>query len=203
MSIVLIDKPLANFVATRLGFAKPFFNNYTAFFDAVSIHIFWILAGALVLGLAFLFSNRTKKLGFVLLTIICAHLVASALTNIMKSEFKRARPEIYLGTKGQSNDFYNNNTRDYSFPSSHTSFYISLFLPVALVFRKYAVLILLLPGIIILGRIVLNEHYLSDVLCSILLVYNLCYIIYSLLCQADRARAGFVNNKIKHTITST
>jgi membrane-associated phospholipid phosphatase len=196
LSVAFIDKPLASFIATYLAFAKSFFYSYTHFWDTYSSHILLVLVSCLVLGLLLLLGKKTKQWSFILLTIFFVHIAASMITNIMKSEFKRARPEVYLNTKEHAKDFYNSQTKDYSFPSSHTSFYLSLFLPIALVFRKYAVLLMVLPGIIIMGRVVLNEHYLSDVLCSILLVYYLCHIAYSLLDKADKAMGSFVRKAI-------
>jgi membrane-associated phospholipid phosphatase len=61
-------------------------------------------------------------------------------------------------------------TRDYSFPSSHATLYFSLLLPVAWQFPKYRWALLVLPVLITVGRLVLEEHFLGDVLGSICLV---------------------------------
>lgn len=84
-------------------------------------------------------------------------------------------------------DFYNEQIKDYSFPSSHTSFYLSLFLPFALAYRKYLPLLLFIPFIIIAGRVIQNEHYLSDVLCSMLIVLDLCFFSYGALNWIDNS----------------
>ncbi|HEX8504690.1 MAG TPA: phosphatase PAP2 family protein, partial [Hymenobacter sp.] len=57
-----------------------------------------------------------------------------------------------------------------SFPSTHTAIYFSLFLPVAVAFPRYRVPLLVLPGFVALGRLVLGVHYLSDVWFSVWLV---------------------------------
>jgi membrane-associated phospholipid phosphatase len=195
LSIAFIDRPLATIVTNKLFFLKPFFYNYTVFFDALSVNIVWLLLFSLAFGLLLLFSKKGRKIAFVLLTTVIVHLGASALTNILKSAFKRARPEVYLNTQGQSQDFHNTHTRDYSFPSAHTSFYLSLFLPAALALRKFAIPLLIIPGIIILGRVVLNEHYLSDILCSILIVFNMSFFTLNLFHIINKVLVSIMNKR--------
>lgn len=189
LSIVLLDKPLASFIAGYAAPVQPFFYKVTAFLDSFSVYVAPLLLTCFVLGLLLALSRKTRKAGFVLLTLAFVNIIASALTNTMKTELRRARPELYLKEGSGGADFYNQQTRDYSFPSSHTSFYLSLFLPVALAFRKLAPLLLLIPAVVIVGRVVQNEHYLSDVLCSILIVFNLCFLMLQLLCGVERIRS--------------
>jgi membrane-associated phospholipid phosphatase len=167
LSIAVIDKPLAVFLNAKLTSVQSFFYNFTLAADNITNHSFYLLMLFCGLGLFFLFKRRTRKLAFVLLTVVFALLASAFMTNTMKFEFKRARPDVYLKSDGKAPDFYNDGSMDYSFPSAHTSFYLSLFLPGALVFRRFAPALLVIPGVIIIGRIVQNEHYLSDVLCSV------------------------------------
>jgi len=196
-SIIYVDKPLSAFVADELMGIKQFFFNFTFAFDRLSYHILWFITLSFVLGLMFLFNKKTKELGFILLTLCFAHVTASAITNNMKMEFKRARPNMYFQEDGKTVDFYNEQTRDYSFPSGHTSFYLSLFLPAALVFRRYSPYILFIPAVIALGRIIQNEHYLSDVLCSILIVFNVCILLLWLFYWLDNTLINFKNKRIE------
>ena len=200
LSILIIDKPLSIFVAGKLVSLKPFFYNFTISVDKFSASIFWLLLLSFVLGLFFLFSKKTKQIGFILLTLAFTHVTASVMTNTMKTVFKRARPEMYLEGNNQNIDFNNKQTKDYSFPSGHTSFYLSLFLPAALAFRRYALLFLLIPSIVIIGRIIQNEHYLSDVLCSVLIVYDVCFLTYWLFCWLDNALTNTKKKKAANNI---
>lgn len=190
LSLALADKPLASFIAGHAAPVQPFFYGVTALLDSFSLYIAWLLLGAFTLGTLLIFSRKTRTTGFVFLTLVLAHVLASVATSTMKTEFRRARPEVYLKEGTQSAGFFNNETRDYSFPSSHTSFYLSLFLPAALAFRRCAPLLLLIPVVVTLGRVVQNEHYLSDVLCSILIVFNLCFLIFHLLCRLEHIRSN-------------
>ena len=71
-----------------------------------------------------------------------------------------------------------------SFPSSHTATYFSLCWPLALAFPRWRVPLLVLPGLIALGRLVLGMHYLSDVWFSLWLVVALTFLFS----QLDRPR---------------
>jgi membrane-associated phospholipid phosphatase len=185
LSIAVIDKLLAAFVNTKLTSVQPFFYNFTLAADDVTNHSFYLLLLCSGLGLLFLFKRRTRKVAFVLLAIVFNVVVSLFVTNVMKFEFERARPDVYLISEGKTADFYSKETRDYSFPSAHTSFYLSLFLPGALVFKRFAPVLLFIPGVVIIGRVVQNEHYLSDVLCSIIIVFNLCAFILGLFYLLD------------------
>jgi membrane-associated phospholipid phosphatase len=176
LSFYCIDKPLSIFIHHHFDEKKPFFLNFTTAFDNYSGYIIWIYILSLIVGTMLVFKAKYKKIGFALLTLLVANIGGTVLTSVIKSKVKRARPEIHLIQKQNNIELHQELTLNYSFPSSHTSFYLSLFLPFAILFRKYACLILIIPGIIIVGRIVQNEHFLSDVLGSVLIVSNLCFI---------------------------
>jgi membrane-associated phospholipid phosphatase len=56
-----------------------------------------------------------------------------------------------------------------SFPSGHNAFFWGLFLPLAYLFPKYRILLLIIPVFIAFARIDENYHFLSDVLASVAL----------------------------------
>jgi membrane-associated phospholipid phosphatase len=181
-----IDKPLSFLIFRHLTAVQPFFYNFTLTLDIFTSQIAWILLGSFVFGITLLFFNKGKQVGFVLLTLCFVHIAASVLTNVMKTEFRRARPEVQLQAVSSTADFFNNQTRNYCFPSSHTSFYLSLLLPAAMVFRKYGTVFLFILSLIIMGRVLLNEHYLGDVLCSILIVFDLSVFTLNLFFLLDK-----------------
>lgn len=185
-SILFLDKPIATFIANNLSGVKPFFLYVTNVLDTVFYHIIWYLILCIVCGVCFIFNNNTRRISFAFFTIVLATIGAyGIITAKMKTEFKRARPEVYLIGDGNTSDFFNEKTKDYSFPSSHVAFYLSLSLPLALIFRQYIVLILIIPAIITIGRVFQNVHYLSDVLCSILIVLNFCILSFWILHQME------------------
>ena len=175
ISVFFFDKPVSVFISKYLSLLAPFFLNFTFQFDFFSFWILKILICIFCIGILSLFIFKNKLIGIAFLSILITHLSATAITNVLKSEVKRARPQETINQVTFNNSNFAKSNNDYSFPSAHTSFYLSLFLPIALVFRRYAVVILGIPIIIILGRIILNLHFLSDVLCSILIVNILSY----------------------------
>ena len=115
----------------------------------------------------------------------------------MKAAFKRARPALYINGDEKTIDFFSEQTRDYSFPSAHTAFYFSFFLPFALPFKRYLPLILFIPAVIAIGMVVQNDHYLSDVLCSILIVFNICLLTYWVLNFIDNTSVNFKTKRME------
>jgi len=201
LSIFFIDRSLSNFIAENLSGFVPFFDNLTNYLDSITSYILYKLFGSLpyflllcfVFGLFCLLSRKTKLLAYFFLTMVFAYPLTSILTNIMKMESKRARPEVYLQGNEETKDFQSEQKPNDSFPSGHAALYLSLFLPAGLAFRKYAPYFLIIPGIIILGRVVLNHHYLSDVLFSIVFVFDFCLFVYWLLNCLDRALTNIIN----------
>jgi membrane-associated phospholipid phosphatase len=198
ISIIFIDRPLSAFIDNYLKWGQPFFLNFTIFFDKILVHIFWFLMFFIVSGLFLIFSKRTKKVGFIFLTVVFTNFIAyGVITAKLKMEFKRARPNLYLNGGEQTADFYNEQAIDYSYPSLHAAFYLSLFLPFTLVFKRYAPLILFIPGVITVGRVVQNDHYLSDILTSLLIVFNVFLFIYWLFCWVDNYRINFKIKRVE------
>jgi len=201
LSIATIDRPLSNFIEENLTSLKPFFNYLTVNSDYIVGFILYKLFGSLpffllfcfVVGLICLLSRKTKLLGFFLLTMIFAYPATTILTNIMKMEFRRARPEIYLQGNESTLDFHSDQMPNDSFPSGHAALYLSLFLPGAMAYRNYAPYFLVIPGMIIFGRVVQNYHYLSDVLFSVVFAFNLCLLVYWLLNCLDRTLTKIIN----------
>ena len=69
--------------------------------------------------------------------------------------------------------------------------YFSLFWPVARVFPRYAAPLLLLPAPVLLGRLVLGAHYLSDVWAAVWLVVALTELFWwALKLRVARLRAS-------------
>ncbi|MBO2008896.1 phosphatase PAP2 family protein [Hymenobacter negativus] len=180
--ILLLDQPLAQFIHGHFAGAAPFFASLTASADAVHgalmTHVVGLPIIFLVLGLAFAIGRYALKRrgAIVFLILLLTHEFSMVLANVLKGSVHRLRPEVqfksgYLGTglwaTGPHND---------SFPSSHTAIYFSLFLPLAVAFPRWRWPLLVLPGLIALGRLVLGMHYLSDVWFSLWLVVALTFL---------------------------
>jgi membrane-associated phospholipid phosphatase len=95
-------------------------------------------------------------------------LACTAAADFAKAPFGRLRPFQALAETGGSDRWFMG--PDYgSFPSGHVAFYTGLFLPLALLFPRWAAPLLAVPILVAAQRIVSHDHYASDVGASILL----------------------------------
>jgi membrane-associated phospholipid phosphatase len=181
--ILFLDQPLAQFIHGHFAGAAPFFARLTTGADAVHEvlmrHVVGLPVVFLVLGLAFAIGRYALKRrgATVFLILLLTHEFSMVLANVLKGAVHRLRPEVqfgggYAGTGLWSSGLPHND----SFPSSHTAIYFSLFLPLAVAFPRWRWPLLVLPGLIGLGRLVLGMHYLSDVWFSVWLVVALTFL---------------------------
>ena len=180
--ILLLDQPLARFIHGHFAGAAPFFATLTATADAVHEalmrHVLGLPIIFLALGLAFAIGRYAlKRRGATLfLIILLTHEFSMVLANVLKGAVHRLRPEVQFGTGYAGTGLWATGPHNDSFPSSHTAIYFSLFLPLAVAYPRYRVPLLVLPGLIGLGRLVLGMHYLSDVWFSLWLVVALTFL---------------------------
>ncbi|MEO7826791.1 MAG: phosphatase PAP2 family protein, partial [Allosphingosinicella sp.] len=108
-----------------------------------------------------LWSGRTFYVG-------SAQLLSTAIADFAKPLFGRLRPFQALAEAAGSDRWFMG--PDYaSFPSGHAAFYAGLFVPLALLFPRWAPPLLAMPLLVGAQRIVSHDHYASDVGASFLL----------------------------------
>jgi len=128
-----------------------------------------ILLGLMAFTILFLIF---KKFGarFTLLSGILIGAILLA-TQVIKLLTERLRPSEY--------------TFDFSFPSGHSSFTFAL-VPLAFTHSKRAgYIMLIIASIIALSRILLKEHYLSDVIAGSILGYTLSWVYINMIGRDD------------------
>ena len=186
------DQPLAGFIHDHFTWSTPFFATLTATADqvheALMTHLLGLPIIFLALGLAFAIGRYgLKRRGATLfLVLLLTHEFSMVLANVLKGAVHRLRPEVQFGAGYTGTGLLAAGPHNDSFPSYHTAVYFSLFWPLAVAFPKYRVPLLVLPGLIGLGRLVLGAHYLSDVWFSIWLVVALTFLFGRL----DKPRAA-------------
>jgi membrane-associated phospholipid phosphatase len=163
--ILWLDKPLALAFHQYAVGAVPFFTSLTDVVDtayaAANIKgrptLFWAL------GLAYLVGRwgLRRRWATVFLITLLTHLASVVSANVLKLAVNRPRPGV-LFTPGY--------TESFSFPSSHTAIYWSLFLPLAVALPRWRWPLLAVPTLVALGRLVLGVHYVSDIWAAIWLV---------------------------------
>ena len=181
--IMWLDTPLALWMHRYAAGAVPFFASLTnavdSTYEAANISgrptLFWAL------GLAYLFVRWVwrRRWATVLLITLLTHSASVISASVLKMLVHRPRPGA-LFTPGYAESF--------SFPSSHTAIYWSLFLPLALAFPRWRWPLLVVPGLVAIGRLVLGAHYLSDVWAAIWLVAAWA-TLFGLLRRLDRPLA--------------
>ena len=191
--ILLLDQPLARFIHAHFGGAAPYFAALTAAADvghnALMTHLLGLPIIFLALGLAFAVGRYgLKRRGATLfLILLLTHEFSMVLANALKGSVHRLRPEVQFGAGYVGSGLWaSGQPHNDSFPSSHTVIYFSLFWPLAVAFPRWRVPLLVLPGLIALGRLVLGMHYLSDVWFSLWLVVALTFLFGRL----ERPRAA-------------
>lgn len=180
--IVFGDQPLARFIHVHLSGAAPFFATLTAtadkIHDALMMHFAGLPIIFLALGLAFAVGRYALKWrgATIFLILLLTHEFSMVLANVLKGTVHRLRPEVLFGTGYEGTGLWATGPHNDSFPSTHTATYFSLFWPLAVAFPRYRGPLLVLPGLIALGRLVLGAHYLSDVWFSLWLVVALTFL---------------------------
>ncbi|WP_210521079.1 phosphatase PAP2 family protein [Hymenobacter terricola] len=180
--ILFLDQPLAGFIHGHFAWAVPFFATLTGtadtVHDALMRHVVGLPIIFLALGLAFAVGRYAlKRRGATLfLVLLLTHEFSMVLANVLKGTVHRLRPEVQFGAGYAGSGLWAIGPHNDSFPSTHTAIYLSLFWPLAVAFPRWRVPLLVLPGLIALGRLVLGMHYLSDVWFSVWLVVALTFL---------------------------
>jgi membrane-associated phospholipid phosphatase len=144
----------------------------------------FLLGSVLILAalLINLFRHRPLRSGR-LFYVGAAQLLCTAIADFAKPPFGRLRPFQALA-EGHDRWFMG---PDYgSFPSGHAAFYAGLFLPLALLFPRWAAPLVAIPLLVGSQRIASHDHYASDVGASFLLAALVAGGLLKLL-QPDRA----------------
>jgi lipid A 4'-phosphatase len=173
LSVAWLDRPLAGYVHASPAWLAATFKIVTIFGVSTG---YLVIAAALTLGFA-LGARRAAhgaerrrralhawQAGFVFVTVAGAGLAG----DILKPLFGRARPKLWLD-QGIFGFTWHGARADYwSFPSGHSITIVALALALAQVERRGLPVYVAAALLVAASRIVLDEHYLSDVLAGAL-----------------------------------
>ena len=174
--ILFFDQPLARFLHQHCAAARPFFEALTSTADqlheASKTHLLGIPLIFLLLGLAFGVGRWLLKspAAGLFLVLLLTHELSMVAARVLKGVLLRLRPAALFAGSYSDSGFWHDGPHTGSFPSTHTAVYFSLLLPLAVAFPQRRLPLLVLPVLIGIGRLVLDMHYLSDVLFSVWLV---------------------------------
>jgi membrane-associated phospholipid phosphatase len=108
----------------------------------------------------------TRTIGWPLLYVASVQFASTVIVDLSKPWFGRLRPFEAAANPGAEDSWF---VGANAFPSGHAAFYAGLFLPLMLLFPRWAGLLALPPLFIAAARLLENDHYLSDVTASIAL----------------------------------
>ena len=166
-----LDRPLAEWIhASGIEQARVFSVGLAALDAASGLAIqFWgIGCVALVVGLIGLAVRRDARWPRALIAAALVQFATIETMMLGKDHFGRLRPQEVLSTGDWSHLWYAGGN---SFPSGHSAFYFGLLLPLAAAcpIRWLRVLLIAIPVYVVLARIDLAKHFLSDVSVSALI----------------------------------
>lgn len=113
-----------------------------------------------------LFYKFNKYIYYVGLLMLSSVLLSGVITNFLKFFFGRSRPKMLIDEGGiYTFKFFAKYEYSYiSFPSGHTATAFSIGVALALLYPRYKFMFLFFAIIVGMSRVVLQKHFLSDVL---------------------------------------
>jgi membrane-associated phospholipid phosphatase len=166
-----LDRPLVEFVrATGIEQARVFAFGLAAL-DTITAFGLWIWAAgcaALLIGLAGFAFRRNDRWPRALIAAALVQLAAIGTMILGKDYFGRLRPHQVLESGDWSHLWFAGGA---SFPSGHSAFYFGLLLPLAAAcpIRWLRIVLVAIPVYVVLARMDLHKHFLSDVSASALI----------------------------------
>ncbi len=112
----------------------------------------------------FFFFRQRKSLANRFLSIAISVLMANFCVEILKRLFGRARPELLWLQHLYGFEFFKTHNLQFSFPSGHACTIGAIMGALACFYPKHSYLFLAVAFLLALTRVVLNFHYLSDIL---------------------------------------
>jgi membrane-associated phospholipid phosphatase len=165
-----VDRPLAEWIrASGIEDARIFSWGLIAL-DTVSGMRVWIwLLGcvALAIGLLEIRRRRDGRLGYALVTAAVVQFATLETMIIGKDFFGRLRPHEVLSSGDWSHVWFAGGV---SYPSGHSAFYFGVLLPLAAActIRWLRVLLIAIAVYVVLARVDMAKHFLSDISASAL-----------------------------------
>ncbi len=166
-----VDRPLAEWVrASGIEQASVFSWGLGALDIASGTQRWLWLAGCVVLTIGIVMSIWRRDLRWprALVAASCVQFACIGTMMLGKTHFGRLRPQQVLESGDWAHLWFAGGS---SFPSGHSAFYFGLLLPLAAAcpIRWLRALLLAIPVYVVLARIDLAKHFLSDVAASALI----------------------------------
>jgi membrane-associated phospholipid phosphatase len=167
LSIFFFDQPIAAFVQHAGGRQSAVLKEGTSWLEvAFGLRITQYFLTYLLVGLgAVLFISKTSRpVAWVLFFVGCTQVVTRLTVTGLKEVFERLRPFKVIEAGNWDWKFFSGHGD--AFPSGHSAFFWGLFFPLAFLFPRYRLPLLIIPIFISIARVGVNVHWCSDVIAS-------------------------------------
>ncbi len=167
LSIFFFDQPIAAFVQRVGGRSSLILLQGTSILEVISgfpIAKYALTYALLTAGLILFAWKSTRSAVWMLLFIACAQFVTRIAAGTLKGVFERLRPFEVIQAGNWDWKFFSDHGT--SFPSGHSAHFWGLFFPLAFLFPRYRIPLLIIPLFISVARVGVNDHWCSDVLAS-------------------------------------
>ncbi|HJT79639.1 MAG TPA: phosphatase PAP2 family protein [Chthoniobacterales bacterium] len=166
--IFILDRPVAQLVHQLGGEHSKFFVAGTSALEiifGITVSKFALGLALILIGLALLAWKAGRHIGLMVPFVGCTHFTARLATGVLKEVFHRLRPYEVLASGGWDDQFFA--AHGGSFPSGHATHFWALFFPLAFLFPKLRIPLVVVPMFIAIARVAVNDHWLSDVFASV------------------------------------
>ena len=144
----------------------------------------WYIVGSIITYI--IWRDRDHNIAKASLFILSTTIVSGIAVNIIKVFFGRARPALYIEDHIYGFSWFNMDVVYRSFPSGHSTTAMAIAMGFALLLPKYRIWFISLGVAIALSRVVLTEHYLSDVIVGGFLGLSCSLVLYHIFYRRER-----------------
>lgn len=167
LGIFLFDQPVAAFVQRAGGRQSVILQQGTHWLEVASgydIARYFLSYVLLAAGALLFIARSTRPAGWILLFVGCSHLITRLTAGVLKNVFDRLRPFEVIQAGDWDWKFFTGHGN--SFPSGHSAQFWGLFFPLAFLFPRFRLPLLIVPVFISIARVGVNDHWCSDVIAS-------------------------------------
>lgn len=185
LSYFFIDLDLTQYVHNSVNSTMVEVNEYIS---QIGKGIYWIIGGLAWFVLA-KYWFKSPKQAYAAIFLITAVVLSGLICNLIKVCVGRARPVMWFHEQLYGFYFFKTEAAMRSFPSGHSTTITAAMMAIGLSFRRMWLGCLVLALLVCFSRIVVQAHYLSDVLVGMYLgtlVTLLIYPIFSRLATRGR-----------------
>jgi membrane-associated phospholipid phosphatase len=167
LGIFFFDQPIAAFVQRVGGRQSVILQEGTHWLEIVTgqpIARYFLTYVLLGLAALLFISKASRSIAWILLFVGTAQVATRLAGGVLKNVFERLRPFQVIEAGNWDWKFFSGHGS--AFPSGHSAFFWGLFFPLAYLFPRYRLPLLIVPIFITVARPGVNDHWCSDVIAS-------------------------------------